>query len=910
MTTSPKAVGGGSSAVAASAHAACARFRGTDPLITGLSRRTLAATLKHPDTLGTIPEARWMRAMTFERLVRDPRFASEVATTVAGRLGLERPSAVVIADAHVDTRQTAALLDAAHERAVDAGAATLIHGLAVPFVGFEGEAATEVKPDFAVVAAKDDRRGSWLIVGDAKDYERMRSRIDDARLLKGFLQVAVGAESCDAWTRLPDGMDVHRFGALAVPRNAFLQPEVVIEDLDDHRLEVSLKVRERREEAGRFEQLPDRPLDEFVAHLKATFDPTSCATCTLFGYCRNELRNSQDLEDLLIELGVPPEFWPQVRGLVDGSGEVGSAPPSLVARITASATCKGQTTGQRRIDPAGLPGTVNFVIAKSDSSVLGVHGLAVQRVSANGPGDWTEIVFEEPQSPATRQAVMKAVGADIGAALAEMRKANPENPDPVHLVVPDRPTADILVSIADNLAGVELSRLRWQRDKDMGRPPVTFNGDPAVMPKPLREPARTGVSFLLEEDRARVLKVRCPVVDLGAALRRHLTAGGPEVNAFRLDYLTAWADPAKTVNHRALSDAIEESEHTPGARLSNKMSDKIHVALVGQGKRHDHTKAADPKLYADLVTADLRYKEETLQQALDALDATNDSNLRAAYRAIEGDSQTIWRRRRELHASDLVRFGRTYRWWRNNQVTAVESDANCEKQLLALTNEHGAAGGAASAGTRNLAFANVVGVDPIVIDLESRGIAGEDRIVLLHGPLGASVEEPTIQTRLQKGSVRIEGLSIGPLTRGGLPPSAPPRRFVWEPQAVPSLSIGDRIVVSNFDWFSTNTGNKFLNVAKPDLDRNSAPTEDCEPESYDLDPEAHKYCCRSHETAEADWADELAARRHRGELNPQTWPPVVDEDAFEVTAYGAAVGNPDAEEQVPVPDDITIDDLE
>ncbi len=94
-----------------------------------------------------------MRAMTFERLVRDPRFASEVATTVAGRLGLERPSAVVIADAHVDT-PTAALLDAAHERAVDAGAATLIHGLAVPFVGFEGEAATEVKPDFAVVAAK------------------------------------------------------------------------------------------------------------------------------------------------------------------------------------------------------------------------------------------------------------------------------------------------------------------------------------------------------------------------------------------------------------------------------------------------------------------------------------------------------------------------------------------------------------------------------------------------------------------------------------------------------------------------------------------------------------------------------------------------------------------------------------
>ena len=37
-----KVIGGGSSAVAASSHAACARFRGTDPLITGVTRRGLA----------------------------------------------------------------------------------------------------------------------------------------------------------------------------------------------------------------------------------------------------------------------------------------------------------------------------------------------------------------------------------------------------------------------------------------------------------------------------------------------------------------------------------------------------------------------------------------------------------------------------------------------------------------------------------------------------------------------------------------------------------------------------------------------------------------------------------------------------------------------------------------------------
>ncbi len=60
---------------------------------------------------------------------------------------------------------------------------------------------------------------------------------------------------------------------------------------------------------------------------------------------------------------------------------------------------------------------------------------------------------------------MKVLGKDLAAAMAEMRKENKAAPAPVHLVVPDKVTADVLVSIADNLAGVELSRLRWERDK-------------------------------------------------------------------------------------------------------------------------------------------------------------------------------------------------------------------------------------------------------------------------------------------------------------------------------------------------------------------------------------------------------------------------------------------------------------
>ena len=130
------AVGGGSSAVGASSHAACARFRGTDPLVTGFTRRALATELKFPDVAGGIPEARWMRAMTFERLVRDERFASQVATTTVGRLALDRPTEVVIANGAGNVARTATLLIGAHNRAVSNGAATVIHNLAVPFAQY------------------------------------------------------------------------------------------------------------------------------------------------------------------------------------------------------------------------------------------------------------------------------------------------------------------------------------------------------------------------------------------------------------------------------------------------------------------------------------------------------------------------------------------------------------------------------------------------------------------------------------------------------------------------------------------------------------------------------------------------------------------------------------------------------
>lgn len=881
--------------------------------MTGLTRRKLAETVGFPDVNGAIPEARWMRAMTFERLVRDKRFASEVATTAVGELRLERPTAVVIVNAHVNANKTASLLAAAHTRAVDEGEVTLVHGLAVPFLGFEDTDATEVKPDFAVVArnAADDGSASWLVVGDAKDYERLRSRIADSRLLKGFLQVAVGAESCAMWSRLPDGMQVHQWGVLAVPRNAFLQPQALVEDVSDHRDEVRMRVAERREEAANAPYDPESPVGDHVAHLEATYDPASCVTCTLFAYCRDELRRSHNAEDLLVELGIPADVRPHVIGLVGGGVADEGAAASVVANVVATRTGLGQWTGQGRVDPAGLPGTVNVVIAKSDATALGLHGLAVQRVSRAGRSEWSTWVYDDPHHPNTRRGAMRAIGKQLAAAMGEMRKLDKSAPPPVHLVVPDKITADVLVSIADNLAGIELSRLRWDRDEEMGRPALTFNGEPATIPRALSEVERTAVSFLLEEDRARAFKVRAPIVDVRAALARHLVAGGPAVNSLRLDYLVAWGNPKKSVDHRALSDKIEASEHTPGARLVKATSDEIHKALTGGKGRSERTGAADPETYEKAVEAELAYKCTVVGAALDALERGDDSNLRVAHRAVEGAAQAVWRRRLALHASDLVRFGRTYRWWRNRLVSSIESDAGCHDQLLALANPQAADDLATTAGTREVAIATVVSADPIVLDVESRHFWEDDRIVLLHvnGEPCVEAESIGVNTSL-KGSFKIDGLSIGPLDRDGLAESDPPQRWCWAPRATPSLKPGDRLIVADFYWFSTNSGNRFLNVSRPGPDDVSAPTATCTPEAYDDAPHQHGFCCRPHEVAEAEFSDLLAARRSRGELNPEKWPPVRDEDEFEVEAKGAPVGDPDAVPPEPVPDDVTIDDLE
>ncbi len=646
--------------------------------------------------------------MVFERLVRDERFASQIATRSVGDLGLERPESVVIRDARTDVLTMARELEAAHERATLHRAATLIHRAAVPFPGFEHANATPVLPDFIVVAPKIDGSGSWLVAGDAKDYERVRSRIDDPRMLKGYLQVALGAEAFDVWSKRPALMDVHSHGVLAVPRNAFLQPLAVVEDLTDHREEVRLRIVQRHAETGSVAFSADQQIDDFVAHLVATFDPAACPSCALFNYCRDELRASTNPLDLLVEIGVPVNERPLVAGLVDGTGVVSErATPATVALVNATVSGRAQSTGQLRVDPIGLPGTLNVVLAKSDAAALGVYGISMQRITDDGPSGWSTTLFADPQSDATRRALMTALGTELLKAMKyhhRVAQRTGATEAPVQVVVPDRPTADLLASIADVLAGVEISRLRWQRDVEAGRPALTFDGEPAALPAALPGPARAAVSFFLEEDRARAFTLRTPVVSVQRVLSQHLVAGGPGSNSGRLDYLVEWAEATEILDHRDVSDRVEHSPFTPGARLSVGSSDAIHRALVGERGKS----AGDPIAYDRLVREELTFEQDILARATAVLNTVPVSALRAYHQEIEGDAQAVWRRRFDFSASDLVRFGRTYRFWRNNLVPAIEDDNRVRTLLALMANPHVAADYAADAGSKQLATAVVV----------------------------------------------------------------------------------------------------------------------------------------------------------------------------------------------------------
>lgn len=918
------ATGGGSSAVAASQHAGCERFRHTDRMVLGRSRREIAKELGAPDTTAGIPEARWMRAMTFERLIRHEAFVSRLLTTTVGSLDLARPTAVRRADAGVNVDTTATVLSQAHLKAVHEGVATMVTSLAVPFVGLEGEeGATPVKPDFVVVtprfdvpagsresdvdAAMTKPVGSWLIMGDAKDYERVRAFIDDQRMLKGFLQVALGAESVDTWSKLPTGMKVHGWGALAVPRNAFLQPMAVVERLDDHRAEVRTRAQERarlREAAG--SDIPDEALSEYVDHLERTFDPATCPTCSLFNFCRSQVRTSTDQTLVLTEIGIAPEQRPALVPVTLGETDSADVSDSIVSAVVATREGLPVQTGQRRIDPVGLTGTIAVVLAKSDAAALGCYGVGVQRFGPDGALPWAFTVFEDAQSLSTRRALIEVLGEAIGDAMSEQQLANPDSPEPIQIVLPDTATGDLIVSIADSLAGTEISRLRWAHDLEVGRPALTFDGEPAVVPEALSDRQRLAVSFLLDQDRGRAMALRTSFVDLRDVLRRHVVPGGVLSDAGRLDYIVRWAEADERLDHRAVSDDIADEMHTPGARLSNAGSDAIHQSTSPRARAR---RGGDGSTYRELVLRELQYKSDVVDRAVTVLDPLPVSRLRAVQRAIEATAQHVWRRRMSFRASDLVRFGRVSWFWRNSLVPIIDKDGKCQTQLRVLGNPLAAREAARDAGTREVAFAEVVDVSPARLRLKTRRFGEGDTVAVVLDASGPIVDAAGTTLKVQAGSFKFGQWPMARLEADER--TAEDGSLVWEPKVSADLAIGDEVVVANMEWFGgTFKSGHELAVARPGADSTSGPTKDCTEDSFIGDPEGHQYCCQPHESREAATSDWIAEQREAGRMNPEVWPPIVDMDQFDTPGSGTPTASTEPAADVTIPDDATPDDLD
>lgn len=885
-----------------------------------MSRRRLAGFLGATDTTAGIPIARRVRAGLFEKLVHADAFASRLATTTVGDLGLARPTAVHRIDCHEDIDATVDALRVAHDRAM-AGEATVISRLALPFPGMEHDpTATSVLPDFAFVASRHgvgddgaedphvDPIGSWLIMGDAKDYERVRSSIGDHRMLKGFLQVAMGAEAAHAWSETPDEMTVHTHGALAVPRNAFLQPTTVTEDLTDHRDEVRGRVAERSRLVEKLGEVPLSQEDavDWVRHPEARFDPATCTSCSLFNYCRGELRDSNVPADLLVEIGVPPEYRPHAVGLVDGTGVIGPLPEPVADQVTATVSGLPVWVNAGRTDPAGRPGTVDVVVAKADSAATGLHGIAVRTHGPYGPSKWKRKVFTDPQSPTTRLATLTMLGDALDMAIGHITGDDPDDTSPVHVVVPDAPTADLIVSIADAAAGVELSRLRWERDIAQGREALTFDGDPATIPEPLTASQRLAASFLLEDDRARTMRLRSTTVNLTKVLSGLVVPGGPTFESGRLDYLVTWATGTGPLEHRTLSDAIANSPHTPGARLSNVMSDAIHSA----SPRGD---APDPTLYRSLVHDELKYKSQVVADAINALDTNVPvSRLRDVFETVEADAQAVWWRRFQFGASDLVRFSRTPAFWRNEHIDLLDAHDETGLLLGILSSPALARTAADDIGIRAVNHAVVVSTDPLRIATPMRKIDDpHGRVVAVTFNDDATVDEPHVTMSFNRGAFKVSHMPLGPVVADEQTDTD--GSVLWAPGFEPnrSLAVGDRLVVVDYGSFGRlDTATHHIKIPRPGVDKTLAPKPDCEPDDYAYDPTTHRWCCIPHVAKEAETADYFAAERAAGRMNPQVWPPLADTDAFEIVVPGAPTSADVAPDAESLHDGLTIDDLD
>ena len=186
---------------------------------------------------------------------------------------------------------------------------------------------------------------------------------------------------------------------------------------------------------------------------------------------------------------------------------------------------------------------------------------------------------------------------------------------------------------------------------------------------------------------------------------------------------------------------------------------------------------------------------------------------------------------------------------------------------------------ALDAGAGEIAVASVVSVDPIRLEVASRRFVDGVVAVALHHNGEPLVERPATTLQGPGGQLQVRPALDRPAawTTAG-------RDCVWTPQVPLDLSIGDELVLADGSWFNGLLANGHeLTVVRPPVDQLAAPKDDVHADRPSRPiPTAHRWCCRPHAVAEAETSDYFATERAAGNMNPETWPPLVDEERFDV----------------------------
>ena len=220
------------------------------------------------------------------------------------------------------------------------------------------------------------------------------------------------------------------------------------------------------------------------------------------------------------------------------------------------------------------------------------------------------------------------------------------------------------------------------------------------------------------------MRLRNPIVDLRRVLNAHMVAGGPSADTGRLDYLVRWAE------------ATGRSTTAPSPTRSPRRRTRPGRACRTRTRTPSTPRCGDRVATPRRTAGSSRRRSTTRSTSSSAPSPCSIGARTRSCGTCTARSKPTRRRSgaagSRCEASDLVRFSRTYRSWRNAQVDMLDADGACDAQLRALADFEVADDLAQDPGTRPVAVATVASTVPFRLEIASRRFVDGTTIVALH----------------------------------------------------------------------------------------------------------------------------------------------------------------------------------